>query len=194
MNTNFYTTPKGEIPISQESQFGKVEYMIIDVDGTLTDGGIYYDDHGNELKKFNARDAAGFFTAKICGIKTMVLTGRNCEATNRRMKEMKVDIVEQGIVDKLTFMKQFIADKKLSREQLAYVGDDLNDYNCMLLCGFVGCPDNAADEVKNIAHYVSPKHGGDAAFRDIVTYLLKERGQWKEAIHQSYGVSLSEEL
>ena len=77
--------------------------IIIDVDGTMTDGGVYYDEHGNELKKFCTKDAAGFFAAKQCGIKTMVLTGRECEATSRRMKEINGDYLYQNEKEKMGF-------------------------------------------------------------------------------------------
>ena len=77
----------------QYEDWKKIKYLIIDVDGTMTDAGIYYDDHGNELKKFCTKDAVGFFAAKQAGIKTMVLTGRECQATTRRMAEMKVDFL-----------------------------------------------------------------------------------------------------
>ena len=86
-----------------ESHKRTIEYIVIDVDGTLTDAGIYYDEHGNELKKFCTRDAAGFFAAKILGIKTIILTGRECAATLRRMQELKVDHIVQNVKDKVSY-------------------------------------------------------------------------------------------
>ena len=77
-----------------------IKVLVIDVDGTMTDAGIYYDETGNELKKFCTKDAAGFFAARIVGIKTMVLTGRECAATTRRMKELKVDYLCQNVKEK----------------------------------------------------------------------------------------------
>ena len=77
-----------------------IKYIVIDVDGTMTDGGIYYDENGNELKKFCTKDAAGFFIAKRVGIKTVILTGRECQATTKRMKELQVDYLFQNITDK----------------------------------------------------------------------------------------------
>ena len=79
----------------EQMDFEQIKYLIIDVDGTMTDAGIYYDDHGNELKKFCTRDAAGFFAAKQAGIKIMVLTGRECQAVTRRMTELKVDFLHR---------------------------------------------------------------------------------------------------
>lgn len=81
----------------------RIKYWIIDVDGTMTDGGIYYDSNGNEVKKFNTRDAAGIFVCKKLGIKTVVITGRTSKATEKRMSEIKIDYLFQGIKDKLFF-------------------------------------------------------------------------------------------
>ena len=92
-----------------------IKYLIIDVDGTMTDAGIYYDDHGNELKKFCTRDAAGFFAAKQAGIKIMVLTGRECQAVTRRMTELKVDFLYQNIKEKASFLQKFIAENKIRK-------------------------------------------------------------------------------
>ncbi len=93
--------------------FSGIKYLVIDVDGTMTDAGIYYDENGNELKKFCTKDAAGFFTAHAAGIKIMVLTGRECAATTRRMTEMKVDYLVQGIKDKETYLKDFLLKENI---------------------------------------------------------------------------------
>lgn len=171
----------------KEEKFKKIKYLIIDVDGTLTDAGIYYDEHGNELKKFCTKDAAGFFAARQVGIKIMILTGRECEATKRRMQEMKVDYLVQNIKDKETYLRTFIEENNVIREEVGYLGDDLNDLACMRLCGFIGCPLDACDEVKAEADYISDIKGGCGAVRDIVSHLLKKRKEWEMAISAIYG-------
>ena len=176
--------------MERDVDFSKIEYLIIDVDGTMTDAGIYYDEHGNDLKKFCTKDAAGFFAAGQAGIKTMILTGRECQATTRRMREMKVDYLVQNIKDKVTYLKEFMNTNHLSKEQMGYLGDDLNDLQSMMLCGFVGCPQDACEEVKQAADYVSDTKGGYGAVRDIVTYLLKQRGEWESSIREIYGVGI----
>lgn len=147
MYTNYYTDSDIDIPIDKKSKYADIRFLIIDVDGTMTDSGIYYDENGNELKKFCTKDAAGFFVAKVSGIKIMVLTGRECKATKRRMQELKVDYIEQGVVDKVNFIKNFMKENNLKKENLAYIGDDLNDYMSMKLAAFVGCPKDAVDEI-----------------------------------------------
>ena len=168
----------------------KIKYLVIDVDGTMTDAGIYYDENGNELKKFCTKDAAGFFTAHQVGIKIMVLTGRECAATTRRMTEMKVDYLVQNIKDKIAYLDDFIQNEKISYEEIGYLGDDLNDLAGMQKAGFAGCPEDACEEIKAICDYVSNVKGGRGAVRDIVSYLLKERGEWEKAISKIYGVGI----
>lgn len=167
-----------------------IKYLVIDVDGTLTDAGIYYDENGNELKKFCTKDAAGFFAAHQVGIKIMILTGRECQATTRRMTEMKVDYLIQDCKDKVTYLTEFMKENNIDSTMIGYIGDDLNDLPPMKLCGFVGCPADACDEVMEIADYVAKTKGGFGAVRDVVTYLLKERGEWEDAYKNVYGVGV----
>lgn len=168
----------------------KIKYLIIDVDGTLTDAGIYYDENGNELKKFSTKDAAGFFAAHQVGIKIMILTGRECAATTRRMKEMKVEYLVQDCKDKITYIHDFMEKNNINKDEIGYLGDDLNDLPGMSLCSFVGCPMDACDEVKERADYISGVKGGYGAVRDIISYLLNERGEWNTAVSKVYGVGI----
>ena len=171
-------------------QLQKIKYLVIDVDGTMTDAGIYYDEQGNEWKKFCTKDAAGFFAAHQVGIRTIILTGRECIATTRRMQEMKVDYLVQNVKDKRTYLIKFMKDHSLKKEQLGYIGDDLNDLSGMELCGFVGCPKDACAEVKVKADYISGVKGGQGAVRDIIEFLLRERDEWSIAITEVYGIGI----
>ncbi|SFK44994.1 KdsC family phosphatase [Succinivibrio dextrinosolvens] len=163
-----------------------IKLMIIDVDGTLTDGGIYYDNFGNELKKFCTRDAAGFFAASKCGIKIMVLTGRACQATQRRMKELNVDYVEQGVKDKFAFINEFLNKNKINYSEVGYIGDDLNDLYLMHVIGYKACPNDSCREIKEVCDYISPINGGSGAVRDIIEHYLRKNGLWNDAINQIY--------
>lgn len=176
--------------MKDKEQLKKIKYLIIDVDGTLTDAGIYYDENGNELKKFCTKDAAGFFAVHQAGIEIMILTGRECAATTRRMKEMKVEYLIQNCKDKVSYIQKFMKDNNIDRDEIGYLGDDLNDLPGMSLCGFVGCPADACDEVKEKADYISGIKGGYGAVRDIVSYLLKKRGEWEKAISTVYGIGI----
>ena len=166
-----------------------IKFLVIDVDGTMTDGGIYYDEKGNELKKFCTKDAAGFFAAKAAGIKIMILTGRECNATTRRLTELKVDFLYQNIKDKATFLKDFMGEHNIKSEEIGYIGDDLNDLPPMLLCGFRGCPSDSCKEVIANCNYVSKVKGGNGAVRDIIEMYLEDCNLWKKSINSVYGLS-----
>lgn len=168
-------------------EVNKLTTIVVDVDGTMTDGGIYYDQHGNELKKFNTRDAAGFFAAKSVGIKILVVTGRESHATHKRMQDLKVELVFQNIHNKKAFIATYMSENNLVRENMAFIGDDLNDIEVMKDVGFIGCPKDACREILTIAHYTSTLKGGEGAVRDVIMHILDERGQWDAATSEIYG-------
>lgn len=167
-----------------------IKYLILDVDGTLTDGGVYYDSEGNELKKFCTKDGTGIIAARTVGIEFIVLTGRECAATTRRLTELGVNNIQQNIKDKAKWVSQWMAENAVNKNSIAYIGDDINDLMPMKLCGYVGCPADAALEVKEIADYISPIPGGRGAVRDVIEHYLREFGIWHEAIHRSYGAGI----
>jgi len=167
-----------------------LKLFVIDVDGTMTDGGLYYDENGNETKKFCARDAAGFFALHELSIKVMVLTGRECKATIKRMQEMKVDYLFQNVKNKASFLEKFMGENDLSKDMVGYIGDDLNDLQPMKLCGYIGCPADSCEEVKEIASYVSPINGGHGAVRNIIENLLREKNLWDVAVSKAYGLGI----
>lgn len=176
--------------MENHKDYKKIKYLVIDVDGTMTDSGVYYDGTGNEFKKFSTKDGAGFFAAHEVGMKYMILTGRECEATTKRMTEMKADYLIQNCTDKIAFLRNFAAEEKISFDEIGYLGDDLNDYPGMQLAGFAGCPADACEEVKAICDYVSSVKGGYGAVRDIISWLLKQRGEWESAVAAIYGVGI----
>lgn len=165
-------------------------YIVIDVDGTMTDAGIYYDENGNELKKFSTKDAAGFGVAQELNIKTVVLTGRECLATTRRMKELKVDYLYQNVHDKRSFLEAFINKYNIAKDNLFYIGDDINDLSSMKLAGFVGCPIDSCKEILEYADYISPVRGGNGCVRDIIEHILRKTGEWDDAIKKAYGIGI----
>lgn len=168
----------------------RIKYIILDVDGTLTDGGIYYDEHGNELKKFSTKDGAAIIIAKECGIKVLVLTGRECAATVRRMEELKVDYLFQNIKDKATFLRKYMEENGIHQEEIAYIGDDLNDLSAMQLVGVVGCPADSCREVQERANYVSHIKGGQGAVRDVIEHILRNSGEWQRAFYKVYNIGI----
>ncbi|MCR5226144.1 MAG: HAD hydrolase family protein [Eubacterium sp.] len=164
-----------------------LRYLIIDVDGTLTDGGIYYDTQGNEVKKFCTKDGTGLSIARAAGIKLVIMTGRECEATRKRMEELHVDFLYQGIKDKFSFLKSWILENDVKKEELGYIGDDINDLAPMKLCDFIGCPADACEEVKMVSNYVSTINGGHGAVRNVIENYLKEHHLWEQLVENTYG-------
>lgn len=167
-----------------------LKYIVLDVDGTLTDGGIYYDNNGNELKKFCTKDGTGIVCARKAGIKLIILTGRECSATSRRMEELHIDYVIQGIQDKVAYLRKWMEENEINKSELGYIGDDINDLAPMKLCSFIGCPADACDDVKSIANYVSHINGGHGAVRDVIEHYLKEQGLWNQMVKENYGMGI----
>ena len=166
--------------------YDQIKYIVVDVDGTLTDGSIYYDDNGNEIKKFSTKDGTGFNLAHEAGMKIIVITGRECPATLRRMKELRVEYIFQGVKLKEQFLSKFMKNKGIEKDEVCYIGDDINDIPGMKLCGFVGCPADGSRDVKIIADYVSEVNGGHGAMRDVVEYILEQRGIREEIVRRTY--------
>lgn len=172
----------------QNSDISKIvcnlSYFIIDVDGTMTDSGLYYDSNGNELKKFSTRDFVGILAAHYVGIKTVVITGRTSEVTKRRTTEMGVDYLFQGVKNKKAFLVEFLAEHGLEKNQIGYVGDDLNDYASMQLAGFKSCPADSCVEIKEISDYVSPIAGGNGVIQDVFRFVLEKMNKWDSFIEE----------
>lgn len=155
--------------------------LIIDVDGTLTDATVYYGDNNLELKAFNTRDGAVLKPLSALGIEVIFLTGRQSEAVSRRASDLRA-VAIQGVDDKASALAEICAARNIAPQQIAYIGDDINDYAAMKLCGFKACPADAADEIKSIADYVSTFCGGHGAVRDIVEKMLKNMNKWSELL------------
>ncbi len=149
-----------------------IRILIMDVDGTLTDGGIYYDTNGNELKKFNVKDGAGIKSVQNIGIKTMILTGRNSEIVEKRAHELNVTYLYQNISDKYAFLKTFLKKNNIDISDVAYIGDDDNDLECMQNVGFSGAPSDASDKILSVADYVCSRSGGNGAVREFCEKIL----------------------
>lgn len=145
----------------------------MDVDGTLTDGGIYLDNNGNELKKFNVKD--GYAISTILpqyGIEPIVITGRKSEIVRKRCEELNIKRVVQGSKDKVYDMKIILNELAISMEETVYIGDDMNDIDCMKLVGVCACPNDAVDEIKKICDIVAEKKGGYGAVREIIDKII----------------------
>lgn len=153
-----------------------IRLFLSDVDGTLTDAGMYYDSNGNELKKFNTHDGKGFELLKKAGIKTGIITSENTSIVTNRAKKLKVDYLYQGLEHKgkLEIAKEICKKEEITLSQVAYIGDDINCKELLENVGLAACPANAVDEIKQIPNILKlAKCGGDGAVREFVERVLK---------------------
>ena len=155
----------------------KIKMLICDVDGVLTDGTIFMGSGNIELKRFSVIDGAGFFLAKAGGLKLAVISGRYSPATELRVKELPIDAVYNGTVNKLEPYQAIKSEFGLTDDEIAYVGDDLIDIPVLNLVGLPIAVENAYAPVKERAAYVTKKRGGEGAVREVIDLLLE--GQQK---------------
>ena len=156
-----------------------IKMIIMDVDGTLTDGKIYMSNQGEIMKAFCAHDAVGVRMLKKYNITPVIITGRESEIVHIRAKEMNMDssFVFQGITNKLDKLKKIIKENNLKYENVAYIGDDINDLECFKICGFTACPNNAVKIIKKKSDYISAYNSGAGAVRDIIEYIIQNEKQ-----------------
>lgn len=155
----------------------EIKYLIMDVDGTLTDGKIYMGNHGECCKAFNVKDGYGIHDLVIPNkITPIIMTGRKSKILENRCNEIGILNFYQGVFDKLEKLKEIINVEKYN--EVAYIGDDINDLECMSLIknagGVVGCPADAVKSVLNISDFISEKNGGEGAVREFIEWILSE--------------------
>lgn len=150
----------------------KIKLIATDIDGVWTDGGMYYDNEGNELKKFHTYDSAGILFCKINHLTTAILTGEETAIVERRAVKLKIDYVLQGVRDKLKKMEDLCKSLKINLSEVAYIGDDINDVLLLQKVGFSACPNSAPDYIKDKVDIVLSKKGGEGVFREFVEKLL----------------------
>jgi 3-deoxy-D-manno-octulosonate 8-phosphate phosphatase (KDO 8-P phosphatase) len=184
-------------PKSAKARAKKIKLLLFDVDGVLTDGKLFLfpvpatGQSGQQIvveaKGFHAQDGAGISIARIAGLKTGLITRRNSDTVALRARDLRLEHVHQGSQDKLRVFRQILADEGLSASEIAFVGDDVIDLPVMRNCGFSVAVANARPEVKDEAHYVTPHAGGDGALRDVIEFILKAQGKWKQAVESYIG-------
>lgn len=169
---------------SQDAQTAAAEIamVVFDVDGVLTDGHIYMGNSGEAMKAFSAQDGMGITLLHKSGIRTAIITGRSSDIVANRAKELKISALWQGCMDKRAAYSQLKDDYGLADNQIAYVGDDLNDLPLMLQVGLPCTLDNGVAEVKAIAKAISDKSGGNGGVREIAEFILKAQGKWNQVV------------
>jgi 3-deoxy-D-manno-octulosonate 8-phosphate phosphatase (KDO 8-P phosphatase) len=156
----------------------RIRLLVLDVDGVLTDGGLVYGASGEETKRFHVHDGLALVSALKAGLQVAVLSSRAAAAVTRRMTELGVGEVHQGVTDKAAALDALRMRLGLTVAEVAVMGDDLPDLPAMRAAGMALAPANAVAEVKRAAHWVARRRGGDGAVREAVEMLLKARRAW----------------
>lgn len=146
----------------------------MDVDGTLTDGKIYIGHKGEVLKAFNVKDGTGINKLYKNNILPVIITGRNSEIVNERARELNITEVHQGKENKMIDLLNISEKYNCKLSEVAYIGDDENDLQCIEMCGFTACPNDAVETVKSKVNYVCLNKGGDGAVREFIEVILSK--------------------
>lgn len=159
--------------MSPEQRAARIRLVVLDVDGVLTDGRLYYGPHGEAMKVFDVRDGHGIKMLLGRGIEVAILSARDSPIVAQRARELGIARVLQGRGDKARAFNELLAETKVSADETAFVGDDLPDLPVLRQAGLAATVDDARDEVKAVAHWIAPRPGGRAAVRAIAEFILR---------------------
>jgi len=160
----------------------RVKLMVFDVDGVLTDGGLYYGPTGEVMKRFDVHDGHGLVMARLVGLPAAVLTARKSEMVEVRGRELKLAAVVQGKKEKGPALEELAQSLGFSPAECAYMGDDTNDLAPLKRAGLAACPADAMPEVRDAVHWVATRTGGHGAARELVELVLRAQGKWDAAL------------
>src|SRR5262245_55221012 len=167
----------------------KIKVLLMDVDGTITDGSVALlsqpDGSALEMKAFDAHDGQGISLARTAGLRTGVITGRESAALRRRMQELNVEFVYEKQPHKIAAYEEVLKKASVAEDEVAFLGDDLPDLTVMRRVGLAVAVGNAAPEVKDAAHYTTSHNGGKGAARELVELILKSKGIWEQLIEKA---------
>ncbi|MEO8763596.1 MAG: HAD hydrolase family protein [Ginsengibacter sp.] len=155
-----------------------VKAFVFDMDGVLTDGSLILEENGQWLRTMNTRDGYALQLAVKTGYRIVVISGSESAAVEKRLFKLGVTDVYMGITDKERFLKEYLTGNNISTSEILFMGDDIPDYNCMMIAGFACCPADAAPEIKKVSSYISTMRGGCGCVRDVIEKVLKLKDKW----------------
>jgi 3-deoxy-D-manno-octulosonate 8-phosphate phosphatase (KDO 8-P phosphatase) len=164
--------------MNSEALAKNVKLLILDVDGVLTNGQIIFGRDGELMKEFHAQDGMGITLAHKAGIKVAIITGRDSQMVTLRSAELGITDIYQGAMSKTQALAELMDKYKVRAEEIAYIGDDLNDLPVMIRIGLPCAVANAVPEVKEHARFVTSHAGGNGAVREVIEYILKAQDKW----------------
>ncbi|MEC4681493.1 MAG: HAD hydrolase family protein [Nitrospirota bacterium] len=160
---------------SPRKVFKELKLFATDVDGVLTDAGMYYGESGEELKKFHTRDGMGIKLLQAEGVVTAIITMEQTKIVARRAKKLGISEVFQGAKDKVSVLTHLSGKLGIPFEQMAYMGDDVNDVAALQTVGYAAAPADCVDQVRQVVHYICHKKGGEGAVREVIDMILAAR-------------------
>lgn len=165
-----------------EARCQSIRLLLSDVDGVMTDGDVVFDNQGIETKAFNIRDGLGIRLWQQAGHRFGIVTGRSSGIVQRRAVELDIELLRQGISDKLPVVREIVESLSLEPEQVAYIGDDLPDLPAVNHVGLGIAVADACEELREAADFVTPSAGGRGAVREAIEMILKHQGRWTEIL------------
>ena len=166
--------------MDQKELAKKVKLLIMDVDGTLSDGRFFVLPDGENIKSFDVKDGTGIFFANLAGIKTAIITGKASKAVQQRAEELNIDDYYEGIFNKTVPFYELLEKYELNKDEVAYIGDDIGDAEVMGMVGFSAAVGDAHPLIKRISHYISKRYGGRGAVREVIDFILDAQEKWPE--------------
>ena len=163
-----------------EERASRIKLLLMDCDGVLTDGRIWLFENGEEQKGFHTRDGLGIELWHRAGLKSGIISGRKSNAVERRARGLGMSFVVRGVTEKVQAFTETVAQAGVTNEEVAFIGDDLNDIPLMIRSGFGIAVADAAVEVRERAHYVTKLNGGYGAVREVIELILKAQGRWDD--------------
>jgi 3-deoxy-D-manno-octulosonate 8-phosphate phosphatase (KDO 8-P phosphatase) len=159
-------------------KFKTIDTLIFDVDGVLTNSQLLVTEAGELLRSMNTRDGYALKKAVKSGYRVVIITGGKSAGVTKRLQGLGITDIYVGVQNKIEVFRQYVHENQLDTANILYMGDDLPDYDVMRLVGLPACPHDAAQEILEIAQYVSPKDGGAGCVRDVIEKVLKLAGKW----------------
>ena len=170
---------------SIERRASRIKLLLMDCDGVLTDGRLWLTEEGDDQKSFNTKDGLGLSLLHRAGLQSGIISGRNSRAVTRRAQDLGIEFVRQGDPDKIAAFEQVLQQAAVDENEVAFIGDDLNDIPLMQRAELAVAVADAVGEARSIAHYVTQARGGHGAVREVVELILKSQGRWSDLI-ESY--------
>lgn len=166
--------------MDQKELAKQIKLIIMDVDGTLSDGRFFVLPDGEPVKSFDVKDGTGIFFALLADIKTAIITGKASSAVKKRAEELRIDDYYEGIFNKTVPLFELLEKYDLTKDEVAYIGDDIGDAEVMGMVGFSAAVGDAHPLIKRISHYIAKRYGGRGAVREVIDFILDAQGKWPD--------------